>query len=311
MSTWNQNSGYGKSYLDRLTSSLPATHGKIFIVCAATNENYDKLADLLPPDPDGDVRLFTTIQAALDACVTQRDDYVITVPGVNFTITAALTMSKSRVHLICPSGIKEGGWPGETSITQSGSADCITITGNGCEVAGFWFVPKQGQDIIDIGTTWVSNIHHNYFGMASTDGSDNSAIIGTAPIQTSIYKNWFNNHSPGAMSGTDNDLGYFIRMSSAGATRACIVDNVFISGLNTEVTAAISYVGVQAIIARNYLVEDVAHGASEAGIFTLGISVAAGNFVVDNRVGIQTAGNAIDGMDAALDVENWGEALLT
>lgn len=311
MPTWNQNSGYGKSYLDRLTSSLPATHGKIFVVCASTNENYDKLCDLLPPDPDGDVRLFTTIQAALDACVTQRDDYVVTVPGVNFTITTALTMSKSRVHLICPSGIKEGAWPGDTSITQTGNYDVITITGNGCEVAGFWLTGKQGYDTIDIGTTWTADIHHNYFCMSATDGSDNSGISGSAPIQSSIHHNWFNNHLPGAMSGTDNDLGYFIEITSGAATRAYIADNVFISGLNTEVTAGILYAGCQAIIVRNLLVEDVAHGASEAGTLTLGISVAANNFLCDNRVGIQTAANAISGMDAALDVENWGEALLT
>lgn len=242
---------------------------------------------------DGSAMLHSTIQSALDATVTQRNDYVILLD--NFTLAAALTMTKSRVHLISPQGIKVGGWVGDRSITQGAAADCITVTGNGVEIAGIWFNSYQGSDIIDVGTTWVINIHHNYFAMGATASSDNYGIVGTATIQPSIHHNFFTNHSPGAMSGTDNDIAAFIGITSGAATRGYIADNVITTGLNTAVAAAIQWSGCEVIIARNVLWESAAHGASEAGVFTLGISTAADNIIVDNKIGITTGTDAVSG----------------
>ena len=49
------------------------------------------------------------------------------------------------------------------------------------------------------------------------------------------------------------------------------------------------------LIDFSYLWEDAAFGASQAGTFTLGISTSASVLVADNRIGIGTAANGVDG----------------
>ena len=266
---------------------------------------------------DGSEAVQITIQAGLDATTANKDDYVLVTPdNSDYDSTAALTMSKARVHLIAPAGLGHQGFPSNAirMHQNTASTDCITVSADTVEIAGFFFKGYSGADIIGLGsdTRWHPHIHDNFLGMSATDGSDNYGIKATgACSHFSIHDNFITNYSPGAISGTDNDLGSFIYMSNAGCTRGLICDNIMTTGHNTEVTAGIKYSGCEAWITRNYLGESHAHSTSETGTLTLGIDVATDNYVMDNRIGIATAANAINGMDADLDVENWGEALLT
>ena len=283
-----------------------APTGRIFWVIPTSHTNYVNFVAEHPAYEDGVASCYSTIQAALDACVTQRDDYVVVVPGVNFTLAAALTMTKSRVHLICPSGIRGEGAQGDVAITQGVAADLITVTGYHCEIAGFVLHGYRGEDIIDIGTTWNVNIHHNYFAMSATAGSNNYGVIGTDVIEGCVHHNVFNNYHPGAVSGTDNDIAGFIQFATGGTMRGAITDNLCMTGVNTAVAYGIAVCGMQTTIARNYVIEDQSHASAEKGTLTIGIYAANSNFVVDNRVGIETAADAIIQMDADLAVENWG-----
>ena len=70
----NLNAGYGMS----LASSLiPATTGKTFLAVLSTSTNLSILQDLFTVDGDGVQRVYTTLTAALDACVSGRGDVVV------------------------------------------------------------------------------------------------------------------------------------------------------------------------------------------------------------------------------------------
>lgn len=270
--------------------------GNVYYCALTTNTLAKRRFGGKQYNSDGSWILHNTIQSALDACTTQRQDYVVLLD--NFSITAALTMSKSRVHLVSPQGIR-GGHPGDRSITQgTSSADVITISGHGNEVAGIWLNTVQGGDGIDMGSTWVNHIHHNYVAMAAKSSSNNSGITGTAPIQFNIHHNVLTNHLPAAVSGTDNDITAFIGYTSNVSTRGVIADNMLCTGVNTAVATGISAGGYGQFVLRNYLLETPAFGDSQAGTFTLGISSGSGAIIADNRIAISTDTNAVSGATA-------------
>lgn len=276
--------------------------GNIYHVVQAANTNvYNHVvANFSQQYTDGSVSVHTTIQSALNATVGNRNDYVIVWPdSSDYDITAALTMSKRNVHLICPAGIEGGGFPTNAArVHQNTNATaCITVSADCVEIAGLFFKGEEGSDIITLSSTrWHAVIHDNFFGIAATASSNNFGIVGTgACSHCSIYRNYFTNYSPGAMTGTDNDVAAFVSLSSNSSTRNNICDNVMMTGANTAVAAGISYAGYGGVIAGNLLWENVAFGSSQAGTFTLGISTSADVLVANNRIGIATANNGVNG----------------
>jgi len=101
---YNQNSGYGLAEVVRMHTGL-LTFGKILVVCPSTDANYDRLTDLVKTDPDGNVRLFTTLSAAYAAATTNAND-VILISGNSSNSEAMLTVSKNRIHFV---GMDSGG----------------------------------------------------------------------------------------------------------------------------------------------------------------------------------------------------------
>lgn len=294
----------GKSFVTDLVDgnvALGLGVGNVYYVIQSTNDDYTAFVrDRQFTYPDGTSAVQGTIQAALDACTAERNDYVIVMPDASdYDITAALTMTKCNVHLICPAGLGTGGFPTNAArIHQNTAATaCITVTADGVEIAGLFFKGYSGADIITLsGTRWHDVIHDNFFGISATASSNNYGIVGTgACSHCSIFDNYFTNYSPGAMSGTDNDVAAFIALTSASSTRGLIRGNLMHTGGNTAVAAAISVAGYGFFIINNYIWEDVAFGGTETGTLTLGISTSADCFVADNRIGITTAGNGVSG----------------
>lgn len=260
---------------------------------------------------DSSAIVHNTIQSALDATVAERNDYVIVYPDAgDYDITAALTMTKRNVHLICPGGLGGYGFPTNAARIHQTTDDlaCITVTADCVEIAGFFFKGDEGGNIIDLsGTRWHTVIHDNYFGIAATASSDNFGIYADgACSHFSIYGNNFTNYSPGAMSGTDNDVSAFISIAVNSSTRGLIRDNIMHTGGNTAVATAINAGGYGTFIIGNYIWEDLAFGATEAGTLTVGINTSADCMVADNRIGIVTAANAVVGGTADSSyVENY------
>jgi len=295
----------GVSGLEDLKGGLGALGlgvGNVYYVVQAANtavythmiKNYQRTYS------DGSKAVQVTIQAALDATVANRNDYVIVMPdSSDYDLTVALTMTKKSVHLICPAGLGTQGFPSNAARVHQNTAATaiITVTGDAVEIAGLFFKGIEGGDIITLsGTRWHPHIHDNFFGIAATASSNNFGIVGTGAVShASIHDNYFTNYSPGAMTGTDNDVAAFISLSSGSSTRGLIRGNLMHTGGNTAVAAAISVAGYGFFIIDNYLWEDVAFGGTQAGTLTLGISTSADCLVAGNRIGITTAENAVSG----------------
>ena len=79
--------------------------GKLLVVCPSTDPNYDRLTQLVKTDPDGVVRLYTTVAAAYAAATTNAND-VIAMSAYSSHSEAMLTVSKNRIHFI---GMDSGG----------------------------------------------------------------------------------------------------------------------------------------------------------------------------------------------------------
>jgi hypothetical protein len=249
-----------------------------------------------------------TIQAGLDKCRANKDDYVILMPcSTDYDITATLTMSNARVHLVCPTGIGWGGMPGNTARIHMNTAatDFITVTADNVEIAGIFFkadaTSTTGNIITLSSTRWCANIHDNFFGMYATAATNNYGIYGAGACNHCvIYNNYFTNYSPGLNTGTNNDIAAFIDLASGSSTRNIVRNNVLVTGVNTTVGAAILLGGTGSLVQDNVVIESVANGGNDAGILTLGISSGVDSVLIRNTVSMAVGNiaNAIDGATA-------------
>lgn len=88
MNNYNKNMGYGRQFL----ADYPSLGGKVFIVMSASDARYNMVKDIVDVDPDGEVRLFTSLEAAENATVTNSNDVIYYFGGsASQTLTDALT----------------------------------------------------------------------------------------------------------------------------------------------------------------------------------------------------------------------------
>ena len=251
------------------------------------------------------------IQAALDACTANRDDYVLVMPSdSDYDLTVTLTMSKARTHLIAPSGLGKGGMSSNSvRLHQNTAATAmVTMSADTIECAGFFFKGGTGDIIIISGSRWFVDIHDNFFGQSNTDGTDNSGVLGAGAVNGStIRNNYFTNYAPGLLTGTDNDMEGFINLSSASSGRNLIEDNIGVTGMNTEVTVGIQIMGTESIIRRNHIAESyTSGGGTQAGILTVGINMGATCFASDNNIfGTGASAALTGGTPDVTCISNW------
>src|SRR3990170_8432286 len=81
--------------------------GNVYYVIQTTNGDYTRFVrDMQFTYPDGTSSVYSSIQTALDACIDERNDYVVVMPDTaDYDVGATLTMSKANVHLVCPAGL--------------------------------------------------------------------------------------------------------------------------------------------------------------------------------------------------------------
>ena len=312
----NQLARYGS-----IATPMPKTMGKVFFVVNGNDTTgiiSDMLADF-PVDKDGVPRVYVTgttantahlgIQAACDAMVANRNDYVVVLPSTNdYDLGATITLDKARSHFICQAGMEEQGGITANYVRihmNLAATDSVTISADNVEVAGFFFkhdaTSTSGGSITLSGTRWCSNIHHNFFAMYATASTANYGIYGAGACNHySIHDNYFTNYSPGLNAGTNNNIASFIGLTSGSSTRGVIRNNIMLTGVNTTVAAAISDAGTGSVIIENYIYENVANGGNDAGILTLGISTGVDALVARNLIGMATANavNAVSGGSA-------------
>lgn len=115
---YNKESGYGAMFGKE-------NIGKVFVLAASTDSNYNTLAEIYTPDADGVLRLYSTWATAIAACVTGRGDKILF--SKNFTTAP----TQAQLALMQTGGIiaqQLGGTMGEHYVTEHAPATLPATT---------------------------------------------------------------------------------------------------------------------------------------------------------------------------------------
>lgn len=286
----NQHSRYGA-----IAKSLPLTLGKIFFVAHGEDSFAGDLLNEFPVDRDGVPRVYITttsadtddlaIQAALDACVASRNDYVLVLPSNNdYDLATKLTMSKRGVHLIGMdylSNKQETGSNSATKIHMVADDDAILLTGGNCEIAGFYFknYNNQGTIVSTGGVCDCPHIHHNHFNLnaTTTSGVPQVDFSGGSSSFVLIERNSF------ATNVSSLTFSSLISISSS-CTWAKVLKNNFMIGDTCTMTIVINNLSYKGQTHDNDICVTAGGGGATATI-TNAITIGGGS-AFGNRMGI-------------------------
>ncbi len=231
--------------------------GNVYRVIKSTESYYSQfIADFQEEYSDGSKAVHTDdgsgdgIQAALDATVEARNDYVIVQPSdSDYDLTAVLTLSKKSVHLLCPAGLGlDRGATNACRIEQTGSADIFAVSDASIEIAGFYLKHKQNTTAIGLSALAYSpNIHHNNIAMntASTTSEAMIHAVGDGGAYGDIHHNWI--YSSG---GNDTTIAAII-IVGASATMAKVTSNEITIGDGMTATVGIQNLATKGMVAGN------------------------------------------------------------
>lgn len=241
------------------------------------------------------------IQAALDACVANRNDYVVIMPSnTNYSITNSLVMSKKGVHLVCPTGLTNSGFPvGNTARLKSivAATPVIAVSANteAFEIAGFYI--KNYADVAAITlATGISaqNIHHNMFPMVWSSAPVASIVgTGSAGAWGSIEHNWFISES-----GTGVTAAIAVIDIGAQATGSRVCHNEVTIGDANIATLCISNQAVKGRTDFNTFSNSGGPGVQSGGTITNAISLPVNGSAMGN-MGCIASGQMFTGGTAA------------
>ena len=264
-----------------------------------SNALYDRfISDYQNEYSDGSLVCHPTIQAGVDAVTTNRNDYVVVMPDPSdYDVTAAITLTKSRFHVIGAGGETGSGMPSNSvRIHGSGTNDIFHVTGSNAatiEIAGFFFKCAADKAGVNTGsvTTWHLNIHDNFVGMATSAGAGPGGISGTgAANHATIHHNYLNGYAP----ASTKEAAAMISLGGS-TTRSIIAENTLVAGSGMTYDVGITSGGVDTIIRGNIIDEGASALGATAGTFTVGIAANFNAFVYDNQFMMATAANAITG----------------
>lgn len=100
--SYNFNVGYGAGLVSMVSSIIP-TFGRIFVVLSSTDageERYDRLMEVMKTDPNGLVRVYTSLSDAYDACTSNNNDVILLDADATHSLSAGIAWTKNRIHVI-------------------------------------------------------------------------------------------------------------------------------------------------------------------------------------------------------------------
>jgi len=149
--------------------------GRVFRVIKTNEARYnDFMEHAQGAYPDGVPFVFpasptagnVAIQAALDACVEGRNDFVVLEPSdSDYDISAVINLNKKAIHLICPAGLGyDVGSTNACRIHPTASAAIFAVSDSAIEIAGLFLKQYADKSQITIAAgAYALNIHHNFF----------------------------------------------------------------------------------------------------------------------------------------------------
>ena len=99
---YNQNSWYGQALLAMVQNQVGVLWN-IMVVMNSTDtdeKNYQRTSELLTPDTEGNVRFFTSLWDAYDACESNNNDVILLDSNSTHSLSAWIAWSKNRINVI-------------------------------------------------------------------------------------------------------------------------------------------------------------------------------------------------------------------
>jgi len=123
---YNLNSGYGQMLAAQLKGA--GVSGKVFVVGDSSTANIDMLKEIFIPDPDGEVRYYATVDAAISACTANAGDVILIAPGHAETVTAtSIALDVAGVTIL---GLGNG--LNRPTFTYGAAAATVTVSAANC-----------------------------------------------------------------------------------------------------------------------------------------------------------------------------------
>jgi hypothetical protein len=280
------------SFLGRVGAPAAMGVGNIYYVIKPTQAFYNQFVDSHEfRYPDGTKSIHTDIQSGLNACVADRNDYVVVMPDSDtIYLDATLTMSKACVHLVCPAGILPyvGASNAARVIQRTASTNWVTISADKVEIAGFFVRPvDMYPGIVFSGARAACNIHHNTILGTLTDTAANMYMIHGDGVNQfhQIYRNWIicGYNCPASLK----TMPAAISFENGSGGRNMIVENHISTGRSTTVTGGVVLSGLMNYLVGNWFFETTI-GDSRAGVFTKAWNCSTDTFIADNRLAMAT-----------------------
>lgn len=306
----NQLSRYGA-----IARSLPSTLGKIFFVVHGEDSWAAEVSNEFPVDNEGVPRVYVTttsadtddlaIQAALDACVAGRNDYVLVMPSNNdYDLGTKLTMSKRDVHLIGMdylSNKQETGSNSATKLHMIANDDAILLSGGNCEFAGFYCKNYNNQSFIMMSgeVADCTHIHHNHFGLYATTTN------GVPSIDASTSGSAFLCFERNTFASCVKDLTFtsVINIGSAN-TWAKVLHNNFMIGDGNTITSVIYNESYKGQVNDNDIMAANGGGGATSTI-TNCITIGGGSATRNNMAVVNTTTTDLSGGGSYSFINNY------
>lgn len=146
MSYPHLNGGYGAATAAGIHSLLPTT-GKVFLVAASGNNNFNDIDHLFDFDSQGEQRRFSTIDAAVGACTANAGDVILVAPGHTENISSAtsLVVDVAGVTII---GLGRGA--ARPTLTYTATAGSVELDAAGVHVENIVFKSSISAVVVGI-----------------------------------------------------------------------------------------------------------------------------------------------------------------
>jgi hypothetical protein len=222
------------------------------------------------------------IKEALAYCQANRDDTVIILPSSGSYYTdEALSISKETVHLVAPTGLGPPyGSNKSVRIAQITAATAVlNVSANYCEVAGLWMKNYYSAATVILAAAQATNLHHNYFALQHTGGTNAPAIYGTTTggAWGQIYNNWII-----SQAGNSATCAAVI-LIDASATSTVVSHNMITCGDGNTFSIGISNQAVKGMTNFNIFNESSSSGGYSGGTISAAISISPTGGAIGNR----------------------------
>ena len=183
----NQLSRYGA--ISRVVPEL-APGAKMFLVCDSddTTTGQAEIGAEFPVDKDGVVRVYTTIQAAVNATEASRGDVVLVMPGYDHTLSRADSWATAGVTI---RGIGNGSLM--PTVRYGAKTDEVGIAANNVTVDNIRFLADADSiaRALDLDSGYSGHTIKNCVFDFDSNGRDFRVMLRVASARTNIDNNEF------------------------------------------------------------------------------------------------------------------------